>query len=57
MGMLSALACASSNDERNFETCRRWHKQAVAGEKISKFGYSCPTSKEDGRTYLPALGY
>jgi hypothetical protein len=37
MGMLPALTCACSNDERNSETCRRWQKQAVAVEEISKF--------------------
>ena len=42
MEMSPALACACSIGERTFETCRRWHKQAVATEEISKFGYSGP---------------
>jgi len=42
MGMLPALASACSNDDITFETCRRWHKQAVAAEEISEFSYSGP---------------
>ena len=42
MELLPALACACSSGERTFENCRRWHKQAVAAEEFSKFGYSGP---------------